>query len=70
MDKGRHKHPMLDVIMCVDTKNRAKTVVMHSEENSTTVQWYGLNLKPIISLSVPVKERNAKVLSIAHQDVS
>ena len=30
MDKGRHKHTMLDVIKCVDTKNKAKTVIMHS----------------------------------------
>lgn len=70
MDKGRHKHTMLDVIKCVDTKNKAKTVIMHSEENSTTVQWYGLNFKPICSMQVPVKEKTAKVLSIAHQDVS
>lgn len=69
-DKGRHKKPMQDVLLCVDTKNKAKTVVMHSEENSTTVQWYGLNFKPICNMQVPVKEKNARVLCIAHQDVS
>ena len=70
MDKGRHKRPMMDVIMCPDQRNKTKTVVMHSEENSTCVQWYGLNMKPVTSMEVPVKGKDSKVLCIAHQDIS
>jgi hypothetical protein len=37
IDKGRHKKPMADVIICLDSKHKSKTVVMHSEEESTTI---------------------------------
>ncbi len=47
VDKGRHKRPMADAIICPNQKNQKKTVVMHSEVDSTTVQWYSLDLKPI-----------------------
>ena len=47
MDKGRHRKQMMDVIFCHDERNREKTLVMHSEENSTTLQWYKLDLKPV-----------------------
>ena len=70
VDKGRHKQPMMDVILCIDAKHKNKTLVMHSEENSTRLQWYELNLKPVYSESVPVKARTDKVLCIAHQDIS
>lgn len=70
LDKGRHRNTMLDVIMCPDQRNKAKTVVMHSEQDSTTVQWYSLDMKPITQMQVPVKKKTAKVLHIAHQDLS
>ena len=47
VDKGRHRKQMMDVIFCHDERNREKTLVMHSEENSTTLQWYKLDLKPV-----------------------
>ena len=70
MDKGRHRKQMMDVIFCHDERNREKTLVMHSEENSTTLQWYKLDLKPVCQHQVPVKAKVDKVLCIAHQDIS
>ena len=70
IDKGRHRKPILDAILCEDERNSDNTVVFHSEQNSTTVQWYNLKLKPICTLHVPSKDVNAKVVSIAHQDIS
>jgi len=70
VDKGRHKRPMADAIICPNQKNQKKTVVMHSEVDSTTVQWYSLDLKPICSMQVPVKSKSDIVLSIAYQDLS
>ena len=66
IDKGRHKRPMADAIMCPDQKHKSKTVVMHSEVESTTIQWYSLDLKPICSMQVPVKSKADRVLSIAY----
>ena len=40
VDKGRHRKPMQDVLMCEDARKKENTLVMHSEENSTTIQWY------------------------------
>lgn len=57
---------MADVIMCPDTKNKSKTVVMHSEQGSATLQWYSLDLKPITQMQVPVKKKIHHVLHIAH----
>ena len=37
VDKGRHRKLMQDVIMCNDARQVDKTLVMHSEENSTTI---------------------------------
>ena len=31
IDKGRHRKPIMDVIMCADSKHKDKTLVMHSE---------------------------------------
>ena len=61
---------MADVIMCHDAKHSEDTLVMHSEENSATVQWYTLSLKPLTSEQVPVRAQTDKVIGIAHQDVS
>ena len=70
VDKGRHKKPMRDVVMCRDERKPSKSVVFHSEEDSTTVQWYGMDLKPIATHQVPVQNKTDKVLSIAYQDIS
>ena len=61
---------MRDVVMCRDERKPSKSVVFHSEEESTTVQWYGLDLKPIATHQVPVQNKTDKVLSIAFQDIS
>jgi len=37
----------MDVLMCEDQKTKSKTLVMHSEDNSTSLQWYNLKMKPV-----------------------
>jgi len=46
------------------------SMVMHTEENSTFLQWYNLKMKVCHMENVPVKGRTDKVLSIAYQDLS
>lgn len=41
--------------MCEDARTAENTLVMHSEENSTTVQWYALDLKVAYNEQVPCK---------------
>ena len=55
VDKGRHRKPMQDVVMCLDACKKENNLIMHSEENSTTLQWYSIDLKVKHIEQVPCK---------------
>ena len=61
---------MQDVVMCKDTRDNKKTLIMHSEENSASLQWYSLDLKVAYTETVPCRGETDRVLCIAFQDLS
>ena len=67
VDVGKHKNPMKDVLLCKGG-NAAKgetACIFHSEENSSTLQWYDLDMKPITTMDIPKptkKKRERPVL--------
>ena len=62
---------MQDVLLC-EGGNSDKGItrcVLHSEDNSKSLQWYDLNMKPITTLDVPINGAQGKILSIAYKDM-
>ena len=75
VDKGKHKKPMKDVLKCIEESEEIKKgkgmTIFFCEQESTTLQWYSPNMKPLCMVDVPVKNPKChKVLSIAYQDLS
>ena len=72
IDVGKHKSPMQDVIICQggSIEKGLTQCVLHSEENSKSLQWYDMNMKPMSTLEVPINGAQGKILSIAYKDMS
>ena len=71
IDVGKHKSPMQDVILCEgnDKEKGLVSCILHSEQNSKSLQWYDTNMKPIAALEVPINGLQGKILSIAYKDM-